>query len=375
MALVESNLKNNELEEDKKNLKGQVKAKSIQLQKSHNELKQLKKTDENNSKVFGELSSKMKGMEQELSNAANTNVDLEKKLKEISQALTVSECENEKLKYEKNELQVEDDRNKSKIVEMKASNAEALVEVYSIMKEIEIERNDLSKKVLNAAITQETLKKNLKVCYEDEIKKLKKEQKSELQLETEGNKNKIVEMKESNAKALAEVNSKMKNLEVLMNSDDNKLKTLKDLLAAKVLLFDRNNQNYDSLRNLEVAELFSKYENTFKVNDSFKEKYEEIKEKLRSQTEKNEQCVEANEELIKVRTKLNVQMKRNELLDNKLIEIMDTLSIPGKNRSFAYILPAIENLKEFSKSQEQEETEHYTNTQALVNSIGNSNDN
>ena len=371
MALVESNLKNNELEEDKKNLKGQVKAKSIQLQKSHNELKQLKKTDENNSKVFGELSSKMKGMEQELSNAANTNVDLEKKLKEISQALTVSECENEKLKYEKNELQVEDDRNKSKIVEMKASNAEALVEVYSIMKEIEIERNDLSKKVLNAAITQETLKKNLKVCYEDEIKKLKKEQKSELQLETEGNKNKIVEMKESNAKTLAEVNSKMKNLEVLMNSDDNKLKKLKDLLAAKVLLFDHNNQNYDSLRNLEVAELFSKYENTFKVNDSFKEKYEEIKEKLRSQTEKNEQCVEAN-----VRSKLNVQMKRNELLDNKLIEIMDTLSIPGKNRSFAYILPAIENLKESSQSQEQEETEHYTNNaQALVNSIGNSNDN
>ena len=121
---------------------------------------------------------------------------------------------------------------------------------------------------------------------------------------------------------------------------------------------------------MEVQKLFSKYENTHKVNDSFKEKYEETKEKLRSQAEKNERCAEANEKLIKVRTKLNVQMDRNELLDKKLNEIMDILNIPGKNRSFAYILPAIKNLKEWvSKSQEQEETEHYTrHTQALINS-------
>ena len=112
------------------------------------------------------------------------------------------------------------------------------------------------------------------------------------------------------------------------------------------MLFDPNNENFDRLCNLEVAELFSKYENTYKVNDSFKEKYEEIKEKLGSQTEKNEQCVEANEKLIKVRTKLNLQMERNELLDKNLNEIMDILNIPGKNRSFAYILPAIKNLKE-----------------------------
>ena len=87
------------------------------------------------------------------------------------------------------------------------------------------------------------------------------------------------------------------------------------------------------------------------------------------QTEKNEKCAEANEKLIKIRTKLNVQMEKNDLLDKTLNEIMDTLSITGNNRSFAYILPAISNLKESSKSQEQEETEHYTNAQALIHSI------
>ena len=323
---------------------------------------------------FADINSKMKVLEQErndlnekLSNASKTNKVLEKNLEEFSQALTVSKCENEKLNNENNELHVEDDRNKYKIVELKASNAKALAQVNSYVKELEKDRTDLHKKISDEAIAQETLRKNLKVRYEDEIKKVEKE-KGELQLEAEKNKTKIVEMKESNAKVLAEVKSKMKNLEVLMNSD-HKLKRLKDLLAAKVLLFDPNNEKFDHLRNLEVAELFSKYENTYKVNDSFKEKYEEIKEKLRSQTEKNEQIVEANEKLIKVRAKLNLQKERNEFLDKILNEIMDILSIPGKNRSFSYIIPAIENLQEsVCKCHEQKETEHYTrHTQALNN--------
>jgi hypothetical protein len=46
-----------------------------------------------------------------------------------------------------------------------------------------------------------------------------------------------------------------------------------------------------------------------------------------------------------------------------------------RNRSFAYILSEIENLKDQCKSQEQEETVHYTNAQALINSITNSDDN
>ena len=60
----------------------------------------------------------------------------------------------------------------------------------------------------------------------------------------------------------------------------------------------------------------------------------------------------------------------------KINEIMDTLNIPGKNISFHYILPAIENPKRSLRvSQEQEETEHYTNVQARIVSIANSDDN
>ena len=206
--------------------------------------------------VFADINSKMKGLEQErndlnkkLSNAANTNKALEKNLKEFSQALTVSECENEKLNNEKNELHVEDDRNKYKIVEMKASNAKAVAQLMSYVKELEEDRTDLLKKVSNAAITQETLKKNLKVYYEDEIKKVEKE-KSELQLEAERNKTKIVEMKESNAKALAEVNSKMKNLEVLMNSDHKlKKRFYQSTTEAQLLPTTRNKGSLVSKRN------------------------------------------------------------------------------------------------------------------------------
>ena len=50
---------------------------------------------------------------------------------------------------------------------------------------------------------------------------------------------------------------------------------------------------------------------------------------------------------------------------------MDKLNIPGKNRSFAYIIPAIRNIKTQSSS-EQQENEHYTNAQNLVESVSSS---
>ena len=59
-------------------------------------------------------------------------------------------------------------------------------------------------------------------------------------------------------------------------------------------------------------------------------------------------------------------------LENQLNEIMDILNIPGENRSFAYILPAIKNLVAQNRKNcvglEQEETEHYTNATALIHS-------
>ena len=181
-------------------------------------------------------------------------------------------------------------------------------------------------------------------------------------------------------KALKESDDKLKKFADIMAAKDKKIQTLEAELEKTI------HQNQMQTRNLDesVRKIKDLDQEKTNLQGTVAEKDEKIQtlkadlektldqnhvqiEKLRSQTEKNEQCVEANEKLIKVRTKLNLQMERNELLDKNLNEIMDILNIPGKNRSFAYILPAIKNLKEWvGNSQEKEETEHYTNAQALI---------
>ena len=154
----------------------------------------------------------------------------------------------------------------------------------------------------------------------------------------------------------------MKQIEDDLQEQVALFKKFKNLLAAKVLLFDPNSKNIETLQNLQIEELFEKFDQTYTSNNSsfssFKEKYEDIEEKY-----------------LNSKIKLRVQTEMNEILDKQMNEIMDTLSIPDNNRIFADILSEIENLKEQCKSQEQEETEHYTNAQALINLIGNSDDN
>ena len=51
---------------------------------------------------------------------------------------------------------------------------------------------------------------------------------------------------------------------------------------------------------------------------------------------------------------------------------MEILNIPVENRGFASILQAIQHLKNsLGLMQEQAETNHYTNAQALIESISN----
>ena len=104
---------------------------------------------------------------------------------------------------------------------------------------------------------------------------------------------------------------------------------------------------------IDIEKLFLKYEKAMIVKDSFKEKYEETRETLSD-----------------IKTKLQLKSEKIILLEKQLIEIMDILNIPGENRSFAYILPAIQNLKNYLDS-EQEETEHYTNATAFIHSTTN----
>ena len=145
----------------------------------------------------------------------------------------------------------------------------------------------------------------------------------------------------------------MKQIEDDLQEQVALFKKLKNLLAAKVLLFDPNSKNLETLQNLQIEELFEKFDKTYTSNNSsFKEKYEDIEEKY-----------------LNSKIKLRVQTEMNEILDKQMNEIMDTLNIPDKNRTFHDILPAIEKLKRsLSISQEQEETEHYTNA---INSIAN----
>ena len=91
---------------------------------------------------------------------------------------------------------------------------------------------------------------------------------------------------------------------------------------------------------------------------SFKDKYEETIETLSE-----------------VKTKLILQRQQKELYEKQHIEMIEILDIPTENRSFATILPAIRDLKKsLSLMQEQAETNHYTNAQALIESISNNNE-
>ena len=62
--------------------------------------------------------------------------------------------------------------------------------------------------------------------------------------------------------------------------------------------------------------------------------------------------------ILDVTIKLQLRKEQIVLLKKQLTEIMDILSISRENRSFTYILPAIQNLKN-NLGSEQEETELY----------------
>ena len=166
----------------------------------------------------------------------------------------------------------------------------------------------------------------------------------------------IVNLKENfeQTKNTLEGNTKFKSRKNLEDSAA-KLKKLRNLMAAKVFLIDPINEDLETLQTIEIEKLFLKYEKATMVKDSFKEKYEETRETLSN-----------------VKTKLKLKTEMNVLLENQLNEIMDILNIPGENRSFAYILPAIKNLVPQNCKNcvglEQEETEHYTNATALIHS-------
>ena len=100
--------------------------------------------------------------------------------------------------------------------------------------------------------------------------------------------------------------------------------------------------------NLDIAELFEKYEH---INKNDKIKNEDITEEL---NDLKSELKDTTEKLNDVKGKLKLQMEQRAVYEEAHSEYMKALNIC----SFCDILPKINELK---KSVEQNEEEHYTN--------------
>ena len=126
---------------------------------------------------------------------------------------------------------------------------------------------------------------------------------------------------------------------------DDKAQKITDQLVVKI--FRATGDNLQSLMSLNPEELISRYE---QVTNS--DKVEEISENLAD-----------------LKNKLNLQIIQKEAYEKQHLEIMEVLNIPEENRCFANILPSVIALKEnLNKIQEQNETEHYSHAQGVIES-------
>ena len=227
------------------------------------------------------------------------------------------------------------------------------------------EQNDLKKKESyaltenNQALEKEKYNLLEKVVRQDqEIQKLNKinfdtkGENEKLQLDLNEANNKIETMQHIQDTKSRNNRIEVKDLKAKLKDSNSKLEKLRNLLAAKLFLFDPDNENLQALQNMEIEKLFSKYDQRLIVKDSFKDKYEE-----------------AMETLSDVKIKLRLQVEQRELHEKQHGKVLDILDINREDRSFAMILPAIQKLKELHDTQEQTETEHYTNAQALIETV------
>ena len=239
------------------------------------------------------------------------------------------------------------DNKKNEIDSFKRQLDEIKKELQNVTEEQKSEQNDFHEKMVanNAKIKAlEDSKAKLQKLRQLAATKLD-ETKKELQNMTEEQKSKQKDFQE---KMVAQ-NAKIKALE----GSKAKLQKLKQLLATTIFLANAKGENLESLLKLEIEDLFSKYDQSIIVKNSYKDKYEETIETLSE-----------------VKTKLQLQMQQKELYEKQHNEMMDILNIPEENRGFASILPAIQHLKSsLSVIQEQAETNHYTNAQTQIGSI------
>ena len=119
-------------------------------------------------------------------------------------------------------------------------------------------------------------------------------------------------------------------------------------MATKIFLANSSNENLISLLNDDIEKLFEKYD------------------QIVTSTRDSEKLKEITEILADVKVKLSLQTQQKELYYKQLNEIMDFLIFSKENRCISEILPALKQLKESCKLQEQIETDHYSKAQSLI---------
>jgi acetolactate synthase small subunit len=140
--------------------------------------------------------------------------------------------------------------------------------------------------------------------------------------------------------------SAMTNINITEQKEsDVKARKITNKLVVKI--FNATGEDLESLMSLKPEELISRYE---QVTNS--DKVEEISENLAD-----------------LKNKLNLQNIQKEAYERQHLDIIKVLNIPEENRCFANILPSVIALKEcLNKIQEQNEIEHYSHAQGVIES-------
>ena len=115
-----------------------------------------------------------------------------------------------------------------------------------------------------------------------------------------------------------------------------KYQKLKQLLATKIFQTNPSNEDLIELLNLEIEELFERYDQIMRFNKSDRFK---VKEEV--------DCTVKDK-------KLDLQILQRELYEKELYGIMDVLKMPSGDRNYTNILPMIKNLLQ------QVDTDHCT---------------
>ena len=273
-------------------------------------------------------------------------------------ALEESKAES-KLELEKLENQLQTDVASKKSLEQSLTSKIQTLEVTKIRLETQVasaqkvleETNSESKvelkKVENQLQTEVASKKSFEESITSKIQTLEV---AKIKLETEvasaqkaleeSNSESKVELEKVENQLQTEVASK-KSLEESLT----KYRKLKQLLATKVFQSNPRNEDLDILLNLEVDELFNKYEKIINETQADRIKLEETTETLQD-----------------VKNKLKLQTAQRGIYEKQLSEITAVLHLPAESFNFANILPVVKDLLE------QNETNHCSNGLSVVES-------